>query len=308
MLDDLIENFRERTEPRWDDLRERRLVLDLDRTLEQRASRRKARGRTLVIAIPVLLTSLSVAALVVAYVVGVDFGKKSAMRGSPPAQFGATSSQAAPSPSSGTSEIAETRLLADGSRLELSRTARVEVRSVSKERVELAQNDGRVRYQVTRIPRRAFVVFARGVQVQVKGTVFVVDVEGGKVSVQVQQGIVRVAARSGEVDLGVGDELSTPADQETPAGDNAYGAPSAPDGAAPPRALRSEAASGPSVSALLDRADAERRSGDLVSAAATLREPRSLGSPSERSSAPATEPRRGRRPFKPVFRWLPKVP
>ena len=83
--------------------------------------------------------------------------------------------------------------------------------------MELIQSAGRVRYEVPPLPDRAFVVFAGGVRVQVKGTVFVVDIDAGKVTVKVERGLVRVAAKSGEVALGAGDELSTPADDAAPA-------------------------------------------------------------------------------------------
>ncbi|HXN31678.1 MAG TPA: FecR domain-containing protein [Polyangiaceae bacterium] len=267
MLDELIESFRRRMEPRWDDLRERRVLIDVERAVEQRSSRRRARRRALAVAIPL---SFSVAALVVAYVVGVDFGKRSAARTpSPAAERAVASSQPAPGPVGGAADFTESRVLSDGSRLELSHAARIEVRSESKKRVELVQNEGHVHYEVSHVPGRAFVVVARGVLIQVKGTVFVVDIDAGKVSVSVERGLVRVAAGSGEVELGVGDELSTPADQGTSA--DRTGDPS-PEGGAPSRAPRADFAPLASASALLDRADAERRSGDLAAAATTLRE------------------------------------
>ncbi len=267
MLDELIESFRKRMEPRWDDLRERRVLIDVEHTVGQRSAARKARRRALAVAIPL---SMSVAALIVAYVVGVDFGKRSAASApSVAAENAVASSQPAPRAPAGTSDFTESRVLADGSRLELSHAARIEVRSESQKRVELTQNDGHVRYDVSHVPGRTFVVSARGVQIQVKGTIFVVDIDSGKVSVNVERGIVRVAASSGEVDLGAGDELSTPVDQEV-ALDRTAETP--PEGTAAPRAPRVDPASVLSASALLDRADTERRAGDLAAASTTLRE------------------------------------
>jgi len=162
------------------------------------------------------------------------------------------------------------RVLADGTRMELSHEARFDVRSESKKRVEIAQMEGRVRYRVPQVPGRSFVVIARGVEVRVKGTVFVVEVDSGKVSVRVEQGLVRVAASSGEVELGVGDELSTPADVESSTEKPSTASTAELAGAT--RAPRRETPSAPTASALLDRADDERRSGDLDSAAGTLHE------------------------------------
>ncbi len=211
MIDDHIEEFRQRTTPPWDHLRERRVLREIERRLATRRALHRSRRRVLLFAVPL---SFGVAALVVAYFVGVDLGQKRAV-GGPSAAPQVVVGSGAPAPVPGPVEPTNVRVLADGSRLELSRAARVEVRSESGTRVELAQDEGRVRYQVPPVPGRAFVVFARGVLVQVKGTVFVVEVDSGKVSVRVEQGLVRVAASRGQVELGVGDELSTPADQGT---------------------------------------------------------------------------------------------
>jgi len=102
--------------------------------------------------------------------------------------------------------------------------------------------------------------------VQVKGTLFVVGVDSDKVSVKVEKGLVQVSANSGEVELGVGDELSTWANEAVQ-----LDASTPSNGMPPARTSRAPAGSFPSADALLDRADAERRSGDLVAAAATLR-------------------------------------
>lgn len=268
MLDELIENFRRRMEPRWDHVRERRVLHEVEQRIEQRTARRSDRRKAIALALPL---AFSVAALVVAYVVGVDFGKRSATnaRTLTPSAAPAPNSTA---PNGVAADNVEARVMNDGSRLELSRAAKIEVRSESAKRVELAQTEGRVHYQVTHVPGRTFVVVARGVQVQVKGTVFVVDIDSGKVSVSVEQGRVRVAASSCEVELGAGDELSTPVDQEVSA-DTAGEVPAPPDAVvAHQHAPRGDPPASPSANTLLERADAERRSGDLSAAANTLRE------------------------------------
>jgi transmembrane sensor len=159
--------------------------------------------------------------------------------------------------------------LADGTLLDLSRDAHVDVRTETRKRVEIAQSAGYVRYDVPPVPGRSFVVVAQGVQVQVKGTLFVVGIDAGKVSVKVERGLVHVAANSGEVELGVGDELSTSAEEAGTQGKDLDA--SAPANSTPSARVTRGQAPFPSADALLERADTERRSGDLAAAAATLR-------------------------------------
>jgi transmembrane sensor len=278
MLDELTNAFRDRMQPAWDDLRERRVLRAARQRLDERRGQRRARRRGLSIAIPALL---GIAALAVAYVAGVHLGQRFAMRqtSTPPVGIGATFEEqrpVAPAPVTGT-EIAETRVLSDGSRLQLSRSARVEVRAETSNRVELAQAGGRVHYEVAHVPTRVFVILAGNTRVEVTGTVFDVSFERDKIAVHVERGRVRVSGTGREVELGAGDELS-------------LSASTAPDGTSPDLPERgqhdqraspsssqqppapSEAAAVTSVSNLLERADAERAAGDLTRAAATLRE------------------------------------
>ena len=275
MLDEHANTFRDRMQPAWDDLRERRVLRAARQRLHERRVRSRARGRALSIAIPGLL---GIAALAVAYVAGVHLGQRLAMRHTspPPVAIGATFEEqrpVAPAPVPET-DIAETRVLSDGSRLELSRSARVEVRAETSSWVELAQAGGRVHYEVAHVPTRVFVILAGNARVEVTGTVFYVSFERDKIAVQVERGRVRVSGTGKEAQLGAGDELS-------------FSAPNAPDGTSLERSqndehpsplssqqppARSEAAAMTSVSNLLERADAERAAGDLTRAAATLGE------------------------------------
>jgi transmembrane sensor len=269
MLDEHIDLFRKRMEPPWDDLRERRVLRGIERRLQERSGRRQGRWILLAIAaaIPLLL---GITALVLCYFTGFDLHSQRATVGAPGSvQPTAVASQPATGIDGGFDAL--TRVLDDGSLLELSPAARVRVRSETTTKVEVAQDAGRVRYQVSPTPGRAFVVSAEGVQVRVTGTIFIVNVEAGKVSVKVERGRVRVSSSSGEVELGVGDELSTSAEDAAVA-DRPAEPSRAPDGAPSSHAGAREPASMPPASALLDRADAERRSGDLSSAAATLHE------------------------------------
>jgi transmembrane sensor len=269
MLYDLIERIRRQMQPPWDHLRERRVLREVERQLEGRETRRRTRRRASVIAV----MSLGAAALVGVGLAGVESARKRvAERPVVPAVAVASAGASAAGPATRVAafNVAETRDLTDGTLLDLSPGARVDVRSDTRKRVELAQSAGYVRYTVPPLPGRAFVVDAAGVQVQVKGTIFVVGVDAGKVSVKVERGLVHVEANSGEVELGVGDELSTSADESAlPGRDVDASSPSN----SPLTARTAHTSNGSllSADALLERADTERRAGDLTAAAATLR-------------------------------------
>jgi transmembrane sensor len=272
MLYDLVERIRRQMQPPWDHLRERRVLREVERQLEGRETRRRTRRRASVVAVSM---SLGAAALVCLGVASVESVRKhAAERTVVPAVAIASASAGGPTTPvasfAASFNVAETRDLADGTLLDLSRGARVDVRSETRKKVELAQSAGYVRYTVPPLPGRAFVVDAAGVHVQVKGTIFVVGVDAGRVSVKVERGLVHVIANSGEVELGVGDELSTSADESAPAGlDIDASTPS--NNPLTGRTAHTGTGSLPSADALLERADAERRAGDLTAAAATLR-------------------------------------
>jgi transmembrane sensor len=190
MLDERAARFRERLQPAWDDLRERRLLRGIHRRLDDRHARSGARRRALSIAAPVVL---GIAALVIAYVAGVDLGKRLALPHPSPAPVATVEvTHPAATAASGT-EIAEARMLSDGSRLELSQSARVDVRTETSSRVEVAQTGGRVRYDVARVPTRVFVIRAGNARVEVIGTVFVVSFTGDTIAIHVERGHVRVS-------------------------------------------------------------------------------------------------------------------
>jgi transmembrane sensor len=273
MLYDLVERIRRQMQPPWDHLRERRVLREVERQLEGRETRRRTRRRASIVALSV---SLGAAVILGVGVAGVESARKrgagGAERPAVPvvAVASASASAAGPATPVAAFNVAETRDLADGTLLDLSPGARVDVRSDTRKKVELAQSAGYVRYTVPPLPGRAFVVDAAGVHVQVKGTIFVVGVDAGKVSVKVERGLVHVEANSGEVELGVGDELSTSADESGLAGRDVDAATPS-NGPPAARTVHTSAGSLPSADALLERADTERRAGDLTAAAATLR-------------------------------------
>ncbi len=269
MLDEEIHAFRQEMQAKWDNLRERRVLRRVELRLAQDSSqtpllRRRAVTRGFSLAIAVVT-------LVVAYGIGVDAGRKRAAESTNrPAQTAPVTPPQATASAGRHLEGAEieSRVLADGSRLELWPDAHVEVRSVSSGRVELAQSGGQVHYEVAHIPEREFVVMAGGVRVKVTGTAFVVRIDAGTVSVKVERGRVLVADFRREVELQAGEEIATSVYEAPDATPN--GPPT--DSAPAPLARRAPEASALSAGALLERADAERRSGDFGSAAGTLEE------------------------------------
>jgi transmembrane sensor len=273
-----IEEFRRDMEPPWGDLRERRILRNIERQVQEGPPRSRASVRVLR---PALAALLAVASLAIVYAAGLRIGAKRSATGpatSAPSTASIASAGALDSDrKGGTAGLAaspadgpEVRVLSDGSVLQLARGARVDLRGASDRRVELAQSSGSVCYVVSHVPDRSFVIVTAGVQVTVTGTVFTVAIEGKRVTVRVEQGHVRVASLRGEVELGPGDQIS--ASSEEPAGDRAP-EPSSAEAAGSSRTTRkSEDAPTVAANALLDRADEERRGGDFAAAAATLRQ------------------------------------
>jgi len=174
----------------------------------------------------------------------------------------------------------------DGSRSLLSERAQVQVIDDSKDKVEVRQRAGKVRYEITRRPERRFEVSAHDVVITVLGTVFNVDVAERSVSVVVVRGRVQVEHDGDKVVLSAGQSITIATDGAVPTG-------SLPDGAArPDEELDSDetepkettvpevevsaastgggAPAGPSAAELLREADTARGNGDHAAAIAAL--------------------------------------
>jgi hypothetical protein len=173
--------------------------------------------------------------------------------------------------------------LADGSRLDIAPHSRLRVVRSAATRVELELESGGVECDVTRDPRRDFVVTAAGSSVRVVGTRFSVRFEDApdarRLVVSVSRGAVEVAQGGGRVRLNAGDSLS----RELGAAPPTSARPSAEPpveatGSEPPPAAAS--ASGPPGAAkspetakqLLERAARARAQGKSAAARAALME------------------------------------
>jgi transmembrane sensor len=264
MLDDHIARFRDETESNWDDLRERRVLRGARQRLQETRESAFRRRRLITLGAPGLA---AVAALFLAYFAGAKLG----LRPAKPESLALEAPAAVPavSPALPPSD-APVRMLSDGSRLELSPAAHVEVRGETPARIHVAQTEGRVRYDIAHVPSREFLVEARGAEVRVRGTVFVVDVGVDRVRVSVERGRVQVHGSVGELELGAGEELVL-APNAPPAPEEASAPPATPK--APVAAARPAApVETPQATAFWERADRERALGNGPAAAATLHE------------------------------------
>lgn len=156
----------------------------------------------------------------------------------------------------------------DGSELELSAGARLDVRHNDGARMWLALRAGRARFDIVPGGPREWTVAAGDVHVRVVGTVFDVERDGDRVVVTVERGHVRVSGPrvpGSEVSLRAGDELVVPSPSPSSA-EPPSEPPSEPSSEAsaesPPStastARRDPTPAPPTTNELLARADAAR--------------------------------------------------
>ena len=238
----------------WNEMREQRV---LGRIVEARRQRERRRHR---------IAGAAVAAACA--IVAVFVTLRVATRGT-----GTALRAAETSPMGAASHIT----LADGSEAVLAPDGDVHIEEQTTTMVHLRQRSGGVRYVVQPNPSREFIVFAEGIAVRVRGTIFSVSVHSEAVEVGVERGRVEIDDGSRKRDIVAGEALSVPfrhaADDRAP--DNAaVGAPAGSVPVEPSAAAIAPAApvssTLPPASALLARADAARASGHLTEAAQAL--------------------------------------
>jgi transmembrane sensor len=239
-------------DPAWNDLREQRV---LGRVVEARRQRRR---RLRALAAAGVVAAIAIGAVSLTWRVSARPAGALAVRGPEP-------------PASAT---ASHITLADGSEAVLAPDGDVRIEEQGPALVRLRQSAGGVRYVVQPNPSRDFVVFAHGIAVRVRGTIFSVDVHSDAVEVGVERGRVEVDDGSRKRELVAGESLSVPFGHGTD--DVAAAAASigsaAVEGPAPaiaPVATASTPAT-TAASALLAKADAARASGRLAEAAQAL--------------------------------------
>jgi transmembrane sensor len=150
-------------------------------------------------------------------------------------------------------------ILADGSEVALVKDAQVKIEEQGEELVRVMQSSGEARYDVRPNPKRRFAVRAGDVTVRVLGTAFSVTVANDKVKVHVLRGRVEVDGGGKTTELSIGETLEVPAVR-----------PIEPIASAPPPPVEKKAA-GPTVEALLAKADEARAAHRYDEAATALR-------------------------------------
>ena len=240
----------------WNEMREQRV---LGRVVEARRQRLR-RGRGLAAA--AVVTACAIVAVVVTLRVATRPTSAVAVR-------------ATETPLGGP---ASRITLADGSEAVLAPDGDVHIEEQSPTTVHLRQRAGGVRYVVQPNPSREFAVFAEGIAVRVRGTIFSVSVHAEAVEIGVERGRVEVDDGSRKRDLVAGEALSVPlhrtdvvapdgAAAASPAGSAVVQTPST---AIAPTGAPAVSSTVPPASALLARADAARSSGRPAEAAQAL--------------------------------------
>lgn len=270
-----IEELRE-GEPRWDEVRERRVLAKVTGERDARRERRVRNRRAAVVgAVSIAATLLLVLAV---------------QRWSGEEHIATAPEVSAPAAPMG--DPAGRLALSDGSEIELTLGARVEVEQASPTEIVVSQRDGAARYVVSHLPSRRFVVRCSGVEVEVRGTRFWVRHQPDAVEVDVEEG--RVAVRRGDAEslLAAGESLrvrltdepvsATPATtSETTPSTTAMVVPEATHRpvtvasvpSRPPVARETPVAPAPrDVAALLDAAEQARREHRFDDAVAALEE------------------------------------
>jgi transmembrane sensor len=149
--------------------------------------------------------------------------------------------------------------LADGAEVALLEDAQVKIDEQGDELVRVTQSSGEARYDVKPNPKRRFAVRAADVTVRVLGTAFTVTLANNKVKVHVLRGRVEVEGGGKTTELAIGETLEVPAVR-----------PSESPVASTPPPLEKKAA-GPTVEALLAKADEARGAHRYDEAATALR-------------------------------------
>ena len=257
-----------RTPVSWDDVREQRVLSQIQR--ERRGMVHIARRRHVLRWTAVAAAALTTLGIAVWVLFSVDKGPTSTqpeMATAPP-RFDVPPAAApidpVPSERMTTATNGGVLGLGDAGRVVLFADAEVSVRNQSKTFVSIVHVGGKARYEITPNRHRRVEVTAAGVRIGVVGTVFTVTRENEVVTVEVSRGIVEVDDGDRALRLGKGEkiQLSTTA---SPSRKRAKTA-------APSKRRRSgtRSASQETPDALFDAADKARAAGDFDKAAAKL--------------------------------------
>lgn len=180
MMSDMERRIREQEVP-WNELRERR-VLERVLTKNAEATLKSARRRFLRQRFPAMIAA-GFAALLIGLIIYDRNEPPDMPKGISPRPPGAKESGENEQP------LVE---LADVGSARLSAGAVVRVSENQPRETVVTQSKGKVYYSIIKQQGRTVVILAAGVRVRVVGTKFTIDMEGSKVSVAVEEGVVSV--------------------------------------------------------------------------------------------------------------------
>lgn len=251
MDNDDLSRLKRHLDAPWDEVREQRVLTQIQRALREPAPRRR----------PVLVSAMAAVAIV-AVVAGIFV----AWKRSPSVDTASVVPSGSPS-STASGASAMTMALADGSRALFVQDADVQVEEQRPQAVRLHQRRGTVAYEVRHDPAREFSVRAGGSLVRVRGTKFIVALSIDAVEVTVSEGHVELDDGARTHELTKGQSLRVPVQDET----TPVPAPPTSEQVPPPvTSDRPSPSRAPSVAELQARADAARLQGRPDEAASAL--------------------------------------
>lgn len=206
-----VDDLKSRMPVPWDEVREQRV---LARVLVERR-RAPARGpRALAIAAAVVAVAATILLVVAWKRVRLDPDAPTLAAHAPSAPSVGPSGASTALPAASSTKGEPIMALADGSRAILVEDAGLLVEEQHPERVRIAQQRGKVVYDVARRPQREFTVRAAGTIVRVRGTIFTVAVTADAVEVSVERGRVEVDDGGRTRELSAGESLRVKARPE----------------------------------------------------------------------------------------------
>ena len=190
----------------WDDLRERRVLGDLQKHLSAELHGLKVTGGQSLFGdmLPARVVVIAAAALLVC--LGAFIGARFF---APPAP--AQPSDGQPTATSQASDVTSySTLLINGlGKARLSPTARMTLERETANEIHLRQSRGRIRYTIQPQREKTLVIHVHAVEVRVIGTAFDINVTGDTVSVEVMKGVVSVTTGAGPLFLSAGERFET---------------------------------------------------------------------------------------------------
>ena len=180
--------------PQWDDLREQRVFAGI---LAEKHLAEKGRPRPRRFAV----VSASAAVIIAVAVVSHLITKQGMVAKNEAPRFRASPGETIAAPPLSTlqlTDIGKARLFPD---------AEVSLDLESDEQIVVSQNRGKVRFEIEKQKSREFTVHALSMTIRVVGTVFTVEITEEEISVDVEEGIVRIQNSRRDLEIHAGERI-----------------------------------------------------------------------------------------------------